>query len=96
MGSGCPDGDYARFLEATLDLVDASEALPPRARFELDLAIVRVCESDRAARAALLTGEPRRLEQAATGLRLARARLADASREAAFEVRRRRTLLLVT
>jgi len=91
----CQDGDYARFLEATLRLIDASAGLTRRARVEMEVAILRVCESDRVARAALLGGEPQRLALAAGNIRRAREELIDASVDAAAEGRRKRTILLV-
>jgi len=91
----CHKGDYARFLEATLSLADASAGLTRRARLEMEVAILRVCESDRVARAALLGGEPQRLALAAGNVRRAREELFEASLDAAAEGRRRRTLSLV-
>jgi hypothetical protein len=93
------DGDYGRFLEAALGLVDATEARAPglssRSRIEMDAAILRLYEADCTARVALVEPEPGRLELAAVGLHEARVRLADASSEAAFDTARRRSLALV-
>lgn len=93
--SGPRAGDDARFLEATIGLADASAGMSPRARLALQTAILRVWESERVARAALLTAEPRRLGRAAVELRRAREALADASLDAAADARRRRLLSAV-
>jgi hypothetical protein len=94
--SGRPaEGEYARFLEATLDLAQASTSLPRRAKFGMAVAILRVCESDREARTAYLGGDERRMAQAAIGLRTARASLAAAACETTMDLRRRRSLSLV-
>jgi hypothetical protein len=89
---------YARFLEAGVGLIDASTACGPRlsrsGRIDLGAAILRVGEADGAARYALLTAEPRRLEKAAAGLDDARATLADAGRHASFDAARRRSISL--
>lgn len=85
------DGDYARFVEATLGLADIAAGLPRRARFGVEMSLLRVCESEQAARAALADGSPQRLELAASGVRGAQSMLA----EAAVDVRRRRSLRLV-
>jgi hypothetical protein len=89
---------YTRFLEASVGLIDASAACGPRlsrsGRIVLGTAILRVCEADRAVGFALLTAEPRRLEEAAAGLGLARTTLADAGRHASFDVTRRRSISL--
>jgi hypothetical protein len=89
------DSEYARFLEATLDLADAASALPRRARFGMAVAILRVCESDRVARAALTASNSQRLERAAATLELARAGLAESGQSATADLRRRRSLSLV-
>jgi hypothetical protein len=93
------DGDYTRFLEATLGLVDAATACAPglstRCRIGMGAAILRLYEADRSARTALVEPEPRRLERAAMDLCEARATLADASREATIDTARRRSLALV-
>jgi len=86
----CQDGDYARFLEATIGLAAEASGLPRRARFGVEMTILRVCESEQLARAALVDRSPRRLELAASGVRSARAMLADA----AVDARRRRSLRL--
>jgi hypothetical protein len=90
---------YTRLLEATVGLIDASTACGPRlsrsGRIVIGAAILRVCEADGAARYALLRAEPRRLEEAAAGLDLARATLADAGRDASFDAARRRSISLV-
>jgi hypothetical protein len=89
---------YARFLEASVRLIDASAACKPRlsrsGRIVLGAAILRVCEADDAARYALLTAESHRLEEAAIGLDLARKTLADAGRDASFDAARRRSISL--
>jgi hypothetical protein len=89
---------YARFLEASVGLIDASTAFGPRlsrsGRIVLGAAILRVCEADDAARYALLTADPQRLRQAAAGLGMARATLADAGRHASFDAARRRSISL--
>jgi hypothetical protein len=95
MRGRCADGEYGRFLEATLDLADASAALPRRGRFELTVALLRACESDRIARTALLEPEIQGLQRAVVSLGRARAALADASQEAAIDAARRRSLALV-
>jgi hypothetical protein len=91
---------YARFLEASVGLIDASTAYAPRLsssrRIAMDAAILRVCEADGAARYALFTTEPRRLAEAAAGLDLARATLAEAGRHASFDAARRRSISLAT
>ena len=89
-----------RFLEASVGLIDASTACGPRlsrsGRIVLGAAILRACEADGAARYALLTTEPRRLEEAAAGLDDARAVLTDAGRHASFDAARRRSISLAT
>jgi hypothetical protein len=89
---------YARALEATVGLIDASTACAPHlsrsGRIVMDAAILRACEADGAARYALFTTEPRRLAEAAAGLDLARAALADAGRDASFDAARRRCISL--
>ena len=91
MGRRCEDADYARFAAATLGLAAAAAGLPRRAQLEMTIALLTVCESDRAARTALGSAEPLRLRQAADALQHARELLADAD----VDVRRRRTLSLV-
>ncbi len=90
---------HTRFLEATVGLIDASTACKPRlsrsGRIVMGTAILRACEADRAARYALLSPEPRRLERAAVGLDLARATLLDAGRQTAIDTARRRSISLV-
>ena len=86
-----PDGDYARFVEAMIDLAEAAETLPRRARFSVEMTILRVCECEQVACAALFDGSARRLELAASGVQNARTLLADA----AVDTRRRRSLRLV-
>ena len=85
------DGEYVRFVEATLGLADAATRLPRRARFGMAMSILRVSESEQIARSAIVDGSPRRLELAASGVRSARTLLADA----AVDARRRRSLRLV-
>ncbi len=89
---------YARFLEASVRLIDASAACKPRlsrsGRIVLGAAILRVCEADDAARYAFLTTEPRRLQEAAAGLDVARETLADAGRHTSFDAARRRSISL--
>jgi len=85
------DGDYARFAEASLGLADAAARLPRRARFGVEMTVLRVCESEQVARSALLDRSARRLELAASGVDSARTMLADA----ALDARRRRSLRLV-
>jgi len=61
----------------------------------LDSAVLQLCAAENAARAALFDAEPRRLEQAAAALHVARAALADANADLAVDARRRRALSLV-
>jgi len=88
VGSRSADGDYLRFVEATLGLADAAAGLPRRARVGVVVALLTVCDSDRSARTALGSAEPQRLRQAIAGLTQAREVLADAG----LEFHRRRTL----
>jgi hypothetical protein len=94
-----PDGDYARFLEAALGLVDAATACAPRlsarSRIGMEAAILRLYEASCAARTALAEPEHRRLERASVGVREARATLAVASSEATVDAVRRRSLALL-
>jgi hypothetical protein len=89
---------YARFLDATVALIDASTACWPRlsrpGRIVIGAAILRACEADHAARCALLTTEPGRIEEALARLELARGILRDAGRHAALDVARRRSISL--
>lgn len=82
------DGEYARFVEATLGLASEAEGLPRRARFGVEMTIVRVWESEQIARTALAERIPQRLGPAASEVQNARMMLADA----AVDVRRRRSL----
>jgi hypothetical protein len=91
VGSRSADGDYLRFVEATLGLADAAAGLPRRARLGMAVALLTVFESDRVARCALVTAEPQRMRRAAAGLQQAREVLAEADTDA----RRRCTLSLV-
>jgi hypothetical protein len=90
---------YARFLETTTGLIHASAACGPRlstrSRIEIGTAILRIGEADRAVGRALSSAEPPRIEQAAAGLELARATLADAGRQVRVDAVRRRSLSLV-
>jgi len=90
-----PDGEYARFLAALVDLADASGDLPGRVRRRLELALLAACESDSRARAALVDGAPDRLEQAAARLGSARSELVAAERDVAADATRRRLLVAV-
>ena len=83
MGRRCADGDYARFVEATLDLAEVAVELPRPARFGVAMTILRVCESEQLACTALVVGSTRRLELAASRVRTARELLADAALRAA-------------
>ncbi len=82
MGRRCADGDYARFVEATLDLADVVVELPRPARFGMALTILQVCESEQLACAALFDRSTQRLELAASRVRTAREMLADAAVDA--------------
>jgi hypothetical protein len=90
-----PDGEYARFLAALVDLADASGELPRCVRGRLEVALLAACESDSHARAALLGGGPERLELAAARLRSARCELVEAERDVAADAARRRRLAAV-
>jgi hypothetical protein len=85
------DGEYARFVEATIGLAAAAEGLPRRDRVGVEMAILRMWESERVGRAALASGNTRHLELASSSVHGARAMLADA----ASDIRRRRRLSLV-
>jgi hypothetical protein len=82
VGRRSADGDYARFVEAALDLAEVAGELPRRARFGVALAILRMCESEQLARTALFAGSARRLELATSRVRAARELLADAAVDA--------------
>jgi hypothetical protein len=89
------DGEYARFVEATVRLADEAVDMPRRARFSLTVALFGVWESERNARTALATQSGPRLAQAASAVRTARATLATAADDTAAELRRRRLISLV-
>lgn len=88
MGGRSAEGDYARFVEATLSLADAAAELPRRSRLDVAMTILRVCESEQLARAALFDRSTQRLEVATSRVQTARERLADL----AVDARRRRLL----
>jgi hypothetical protein len=91
VGARSADGDYVRFVEATLGLADAAAGLSPRERIGMAVALLAVCDSDRAARTALTSAEPQRLRRAVAALTQARELLADAR----MDVHRRQTFSLV-
>jgi hypothetical protein len=90
-----PDGEYARFLAAAVELADASGELSRRGRRLIALALVQACESDSRARAALVAGGTDRLEQAAAGLGSARTALVEAVSAVNEDAARRRLLVLL-
>jgi hypothetical protein len=90
-----PDGEYVRFLRATLDLVDVSEQLPRRVRRRMEIALLQAWESDGQARMALIDGRPERLARAAARVRSARGSLAEAGSDVTADAARRRLIALV-
>ena len=98
MPSARGEREYEGLLEATLGLIDASAAFAPNLsrprRIVMGAAILRVCEAEGSARAALASPEQRRLERAAARVERACMLLEDAGRDAVLDAARRRSLSL--